>query len=381
MKINKANYEIFFLDYHEGNLRAEEVAELFLFLEENPQMKPEFESFENIALPGSTEVYPDKEFLKKGFISESNYTRFFVGHVEGTLKPDEKIMLSEFLKKHPEYRHDLALFEMTRLQPDLSITFPDKRDLKKPVPLFSQSRSWYYVAAAACILLLLGAFFILQNRNNEHNMAERPVSPAPVNKITPLQQETADKQNEIQPVEKEPADAERKRDAGTRQLKPEMQVAFHSDGKKRNYKKDRMSVPAITDAAYEEISLITPMEPKLHAPATDLALKGTQKTAAPDYHTLTASTTIPSYPGIGQLLRGISENKMEKTLNDKEVSGDLLNRHIPAKAKGIRLMGWCLQKVTGKKVDVKTTYNPQGELTAYRITAGRLQFGRTFASR
>ena len=41
--INRNNYEAFLLDYVEQNLTAELVAELMLFLEQNPDLKAELE--------------------------------------------------------------------------------------------------------------------------------------------------------------------------------------------------------------------------------------------------------------------------------------------------------------------------------------------------
>ena len=45
MNIDKNNYEAFFLDYHEGNLSPQEVADLYLFLSQYPELKKEFEDF------------------------------------------------------------------------------------------------------------------------------------------------------------------------------------------------------------------------------------------------------------------------------------------------------------------------------------------------
>ena len=56
MKINSHNYESWFLDYFERNLTAQQEKELFLFLDENPTLKEEFEAFENISLDLSKQV-------------------------------------------------------------------------------------------------------------------------------------------------------------------------------------------------------------------------------------------------------------------------------------------------------------------------------------
>ena len=64
MTINKHNYEAYFLDYHEGNLTPQEVADLLLFVEQHPELKDEFESFENVTL----EDYSTPSFENNGFI-------------------------------------------------------------------------------------------------------------------------------------------------------------------------------------------------------------------------------------------------------------------------------------------------------------------------
>ena len=62
MKISNENYEIWFLDYYEGQLAPEQVQELMNFLELNLDLKEEFEQFENITLiPEHTEKFDDKE--------------------------------------------------------------------------------------------------------------------------------------------------------------------------------------------------------------------------------------------------------------------------------------------------------------------------------
>ena len=62
--INKNNYEAFFLDYYEGNLTTEQVAELLLFIEQHPEHKEEFESFENISLVPEKNSFSVKSSLK-----------------------------------------------------------------------------------------------------------------------------------------------------------------------------------------------------------------------------------------------------------------------------------------------------------------------------
>ena len=85
MKINRNNYEIFFLDYHEGNLDAAKLEELLIFVENNPDLKEEFENFEEISIPIDESIKFDlKKSLKKTSfintknINEENYEKFFI---------------------------------------------------------------------------------------------------------------------------------------------------------------------------------------------------------------------------------------------------------------------------------------------------------------
>ena len=63
--INRSNYEVWFIDYADGQLSPEQVAELLLFLEENPDLKNEFTLFEQVELPVDTVEFPFKKSLKK----------------------------------------------------------------------------------------------------------------------------------------------------------------------------------------------------------------------------------------------------------------------------------------------------------------------------
>src|SRR6218665_1280814 len=130
MNINKHNYEAFFLDYHEGNLTPQQVAELLLFVEQHPELKEAFESFENISLEDFE--LPSFEFkagLKKE-ITEENKDTYFIGAVENTLTPAEQQLLDNFLKQHPRFLPELALYKKTKLSADPAIVFEDKATLK-----------------------------------------------------------------------------------------------------------------------------------------------------------------------------------------------------------------------------------------------------------
>ena len=128
--INKTNYEAYFLDYHEGALSPQQVAELLLFVEQHPELKEEFESFENISLEDYSSVSFDFKADLKKEITLENKDDYFIRSIENTLNPTEQQLLNAFLKQHPQFLSDLEAFRKTKVQPDPSVVFEDKEKLK-----------------------------------------------------------------------------------------------------------------------------------------------------------------------------------------------------------------------------------------------------------
>jgi hypothetical protein len=140
MKINRDNYEVWFLDYYEGQLSQEQVAQLMAFLKLHYDLKEEFDNFENILLPPAKNiVFDGKESLKKktviavGDINEKNYEEFFIGKMEGDLSKEQSEQLAAFLKKNPSLKKEYDLFGKTKIAPDETIKFDSKQSLKKNV--------------------------------------------------------------------------------------------------------------------------------------------------------------------------------------------------------------------------------------------------------
>lgn len=140
MNISKNNYEAFFLDYHEGNLSAEEVAALLLFVEQHPELKQEFEEFENIVLDTdiTPSFYADKSSLKKG-ISELNKEGYFINYIENTLNDTEQKLMADFLIQQPAAVSELEEYKKTIVKADNTITFENKSRLKKSVITTTQT--------------------------------------------------------------------------------------------------------------------------------------------------------------------------------------------------------------------------------------------------
>ncbi len=188
MSINRNNYEAFFLDYRENNLTPEQVAELMVFLEQNPDLFEEFESFEDIELlPELNVTLENKENLKKNeciptdHIHSRNYDDFMVADLEGDLTEDDSIELKAFISLNPKTKLEYNFYRSTFLKPDKSIYFAGKDKLKK-TGLFAIYRTEfiYALAVAASVILLMGVYFGFLNQSPKRNFADS------IEKIDPL---------------------------------------------------------------------------------------------------------------------------------------------------------------------------------------------------
>ena len=173
MNINRENYEMYFLDYHEGRLDPGQVAGLLIFLEAHPELKEEFEDFENILVaPDLSISYTEKNSLKKnkvngsGLINASNYETYFIADTEKQLTLKEQQWLAGFLESNPELAKTHKLYLNTRLQPDLLIEYPKKAGLKRTV--LNTRRFYYYAISAAASFAMLFAVYMNSGNNREY---------------------------------------------------------------------------------------------------------------------------------------------------------------------------------------------------------------------
>lgn len=181
MDINRNNYEAYFLDYRENNLSAGQVAELMIFLEENPDLKASFEAYENIELEADNSIkFAAKENLKKSHliptdnINESNYEEVMVAKLEGDLSDEEKIELKAFMELNPIVKLEYNLYRSTFLTPDPNIFYPNKESLKKKgLFVIYRTQLVYGLSIAASVIILLGVYLGFLKQPQEQSTESR----------------------------------------------------------------------------------------------------------------------------------------------------------------------------------------------------------------
>jgi hypothetical protein len=173
MKINRDNYEIYFLDYLEGNLPAEETAELLIFVENNPDLRDLIEDNDLIILePDQSINFLGKSALKKGDIASSNTSpnqiiitsknceEYFIRFYENDLNEDEQVVLANFLKENPSLIKEFELFANTIIKPDPKIIYPFKSKLKRKMIFLPNVKRILTVSAIAASVLLFSTIYL-----------------------------------------------------------------------------------------------------------------------------------------------------------------------------------------------------------------------------
>ncbi|MGM0497904.1 MAG: hypothetical protein ACQESJ_08305, partial [Bacteroidota bacterium] len=165
-KINRHNYEAFIIDYMEGNLSSSRKEEFLQFMAANPDLKEEFESWEEVKInPTQNISFPEKNTLKKNnaiFPDESPFEELCIAKLEGDLTKNETILFDQYIKEEQEKAKTYKLYTQTKLTPDNSVTYPEKEKLKikekKKYKLYNINYQ-QIIAFAASVTLLFGLLF------------------------------------------------------------------------------------------------------------------------------------------------------------------------------------------------------------------------------
>lgn len=202
MKISIDNYEAYLVDYMDGRLNNAEIQQLKAFCVQN---HIDFEELtEDLPVLESTDdTFDEKEYLFKnkivpfGNINEDNYEERFIAYQELLLDGEEEREVEEFAEKNPFLLKDLRTYGNCRLEPDTTIVFKDKDNLRKKaviLPLYAK-----IAAVAAVIAVLFGLFWLPKNENDNAN--QQPVlvelTPEPSeNVLNPSEKDNVISQNE-----------------------------------------------------------------------------------------------------------------------------------------------------------------------------------------
>ena len=153
--LSKNNYEIWFIDYLDGQLNNEQLETLLDFLEQNPDLKQELLGVSEVSLAAGKESIGQKELLLKSpsdIPGIAAIDQLCIARMEDDLTDEEARMFDIRLEKDPELEKEYAAFQLTRLNPSDAVIYPYKKDLRKKTVVFSP---WLITAISSAAVIFL----------------------------------------------------------------------------------------------------------------------------------------------------------------------------------------------------------------------------------
>ncbi len=173
MKLDRNNYEEFFLLYVDNELTAEQRRSVEQFVQEHPDLAMELDILQQTVLPADNSVvFTGKDSLLKNesgsLINMSNYEEYLISYVDNELNASERNAFEKFLAAHPAVKEELGVYQQTKLEPEEKIVFANKEILyRKEEKVRVISMQWWKIAVAAAVILVagLGTFIILNKKD------------------------------------------------------------------------------------------------------------------------------------------------------------------------------------------------------------------------
>lgn len=173
MDINRNNYELFLIDYIDGNLTVEQLKTVEAFLLLNPDLKNELEGLSNHVLIPENQAYKNKfilrraDFLAVGIENEFNY--LCIANLENDINEEEEIKLKSIVNSNKSKAKDYYKFLNTKLLPNKDIAYQQKSKLKRFTLFgYTQKQIISFSSAAAMVLLLVTLFNYNANLPETH---------------------------------------------------------------------------------------------------------------------------------------------------------------------------------------------------------------------
>ncbi|MEJ0106709.1 MAG: hypothetical protein WDO19_31010 [Bacteroidota bacterium] len=162
MKIDRHNYEEFFLLYVDNELTAEQKNSVHQFIQENPDLARELEILQQVTLKADDAiVFDGKEMLLRketdSLINMTNYEEYLIAYIDNELTDAERIEFFKFAAAHPPVKEELDIYQQTKLQPEKEIVFANKEVLyRREEKVRVITMQWWKVAVAAAVILAIG---------------------------------------------------------------------------------------------------------------------------------------------------------------------------------------------------------------------------------
>ncbi len=375
-EINIHNYEEFLVDYMDGTLSAHEALMVEEFLDAHPQIREEFETAAGAGLEADAVEFPDKESLKRDVEALSKTDEMLIAYMEGDLDGSDKEKADEMIRKDERIAGSLKLYQLTRLHPSADLHYPEKNQLRKPVPLYGQRSgvNKWVLRIAAVLVLLIGSILVIQTITQDtskpvNEVAESGEDPGADELNSMPESESpalADENKSEQPFEKFTDSSIKDRNATTQvadrtspdsfqQARPsDKSVSQEGDKNSTTHELDRPIIDQMPVLADHQLA---PDELQSQ-PATDPELQAIEQEE--------------EYMGFFQGLRTLTQKEVAREIASNEEATGSAENDSYKKVKLLDIVGLGLKKASDDKIQL-TKQNSGDNVTAYGLSIGKFK--------
>ncbi len=366
-RINRNNYESYLIDWMEGNLDAQTEKQVMQFLDENPDIKEEFEKFESVSLEPEPVAFKGKSELKQkiivpvGGINEDNFENFFIAWHENDLSRKEQESVEQFISKNSFLKKEFEQFGSLKVAPDKAVVYGDKEVLyhrKKAIPLF-------WISSAAAVLLVLFAIFgLLKNNLNRQIILNHNRSVAQVNTI-----KTSDSIVEVVKPQTKNLSAT-SADDSTKKKPSVVQTGNHN----KNSRQAIVVKPRKKPRQHAFISELASAQANIKLTSDEVYCKFKYQR---HFANESPAKAEKSKSLVGKVLAGLfndAKTKVSPVVPNNDSNEPLLAKVFDGGAR-------VLNTYTSTEATVTKYYDNRGNLIAYHFSGGQINFNKKFNSR
>lgn len=250
MEINRHNYEIYAIDFIEGQMSPSEAAVFIAFLADNPDIAHEVELMRDSDTESRVSpIHQDFSFLKKDYsqitIGNNNFEEVCIAYHEGDLNENIQKKLIAFISNDPERQKIFNTYGQLKIVPDEGIIFKSGNSLKrKTFARYNPRRIALITTMAAAASLAMVFIF----RHNTADTAVQSIAQTSVNKV----QKALDSNTEVSVAKVEDYQHVKKtKNLSTKKrIKPEKTEANES------------MIAAVSDSSDSEVVRLARIEPR-----------------------------------------------------------------------------------------------------------------------
>ena len=169
--ITRENYEIYFMDYMDGNLSARERAEVEAFLLVHPDLRELLDGMNEVWLEVPVEVFDKKEEIKRT-VREREIEYYAIATAEGVITGEEQTWVDGNVDKDV-FEREVEMYAKVKVKPDPICRFEGK------VGVYRKSGAVLFVkryAAIGAVVALGGVVDIYSTRKEEFSMEDLPMT-------------------------------------------------------------------------------------------------------------------------------------------------------------------------------------------------------------